>query len=40
MNTMTETSKDTLRIAAQVTAAIAVCVGTVTALMFPVITAL
>ena len=37
---MQETRKETLRIVAQVTAAVAACVGTVTVLMLPVITAL
>jgi hypothetical protein len=40
MNRMTETSKEVLQIAARVTAAVAACVGTVTLLMLPVITAL
>ena len=40
MNAMQETRKEALRIAARVTAAVAACVGTVTVLMLPVITAL
>ena len=40
MTTMQETKKEALRIAAQVTAAVAACLGTVTVLMLPVITAL
>lgn len=35
-----ETSKEVLQIAARVTAALAACVGTVAALMIPVIAAL
>ena len=40
MNVMQETRKEALRIVAQVTAAVAACVATVTVLMLPVITAL
>lgn len=40
MSTMSESRKDALRIAARVTAAVAACLGTVTALMVPVIAAL
>lgn len=40
MKTMREASKEALQIAARVTAAVAACVGTVTVLMLPVITAL
>lgn len=40
MNDMSEGNKEVLKIAARVTAAVAACVGTVTLLMIPVITAL
>jgi len=40
MNDMTEGQKEVLQIAARVTAAVTACVGTVTLLMLPVITAL
>ena len=40
MNDMTEGTQEALTIAARVTAAVVACVGTVTVLMLPVITAL
>lgn len=40
MSEMSEAKKETLQIAARVTAAVAACVGTVTVLMLPVVTAL
>lgn len=40
MDEMSDTKKEVLQIAARVTAAVVVCVGTVTVLMLPVITAL
>jgi hypothetical protein len=40
MNDMTTENKDTVKIVAQATAALAACVATVIVLMIPVITAL
>ena len=40
MDTMKEANKEVLQIVARVTAAVVACVGTVTVLLIPVITAL